>query len=151
LRHSRRLLQRRTAISSLFLPRSAEKNARDEKRIKERGRGRVISYSITISSNFDVNDLLALHYAINTATPPLPAMRKVWTRAHEWQRLIEAASGRGRARCISYLPTGRRVRRRELYDETRHKAPTAAAAAVIGCNNETRPVRGRTILSARAP
>ena len=34
----------------------------------------------------------------------------------------------------------------ELYDETRHKANRRAAAAVTGCNNETRPVRGRYYL-----
>lgn len=38
----------------------------------ERGRA-VISYSIIISTNFDFNDLLELHYAINTATPSLRA------------------------------------------------------------------------------
>lgn len=44
---------------------------------KKRGGGwwgrAVISYSITISLNFDFNDLLELHYAINTATPSLSA------------------------------------------------------------------------------
>lgn len=81
-----------------------------------RGMGGWVISSITISPNFDVNDLLVLHYAINTVTPSLSNLRKVWTRArartYEWQLLIEAVSGR--ARCISYLPTGRRVRRRVI-------------------------------------
>lgn len=104
----------------------------------------VISYSITISSNFDVNDLLALHYAINTATPSLPTVRKVWTRAHEWQRLIEAASGRGGARCMLYLvPSDREKSTTKSYTTRGGTKPTAAAATVAGCNNETRTLRGR--------
>lgn len=76
-------------------------------------------------------------------------MRKVWTRAHEWQRLIEAVSGRGRARCISYFPTGRRVRRRVIRREAAQSQPQPQPQS-SGITMKRAPRGGRDAATRRA-
>lgn len=127
-----------------------EKNTREDSEWGEIWKRGWLSISINISTNFNVNDLLALHYAINTVTPSLSNMRKVWTRLRAYVRMAIVNWGclGSRPRSLYLVPSDREKSTTKSYT-TRGTKPTASAAAVAGCNNETCRARARCRANGR--